>query len=1357
MTRALRRPATFRARLSILLLAGPAIWIAFLVGSWAVEAIGDRDAAQLLEAHAALQSATGGLLEQAREIADTALDSSHWRAAERARNGPWAGRLEGVGIVAEGSYVQWDGVPVEPEHWHSDPGSPTWTIRLDGLRTRLVTRAGPDAYGRFALATFVLDSTIGEATFRELVRTRVPHSDTLAVEFVDTLALYDDAITDAGLRAELTAADAPGLLRDPPRETALVSPSGELLAVARIDPPRAERRGATLRRVGESIAAGVIALCLSLLFEWRRHCRTAAGLLAALAALGAARGLLLKFDAPAHLLPRELGSPSVYGSAALGGLLGSPADLLLTCVTLGLGCLALRVFAGSLVERRRGAAVLVSALGAVLATAALAAISVSLAENTRVSLLRLDSLLGPGGAAPLLLGWVALMLGAAELLAAAWVFARGSPGARSRRRPDRRRVAVALLPMVLLAVLIAENVGDRLALERLDSEFAPQVLEQASHRRVALLAAVRQAADSLRGAENVIADLRAHPEFLAFTLWIHGDLFHAGYKSSLDLYSVNGTRLSHFGFDLPELLEAIPPADELSEEPRVREEDYPLGALSQFVIHAEMPVLQDGVPVGAVVGHVQDEPSNLAFLPSSEPYLAALGPGGPYPGRNGAALPDYVLYDRRGTVILATLDQPPTLTRELEIAATRRQPVRLAAGEDRYAGLPLLDGDRLHLLLVRSRTPLERVGTFVRLSLLALALLVVLFLLSNAFRRGGISDLSREVRASFYRKLVATLLIASVLPLVGLSLFVRGYITSRGQTALVSAAVQYVSVAQRVVEDFIATQVELGEPAPELNDQILHWLRRLVEQEIHVYRHGRLEASSKRELFASGLLAPRLPGEVQDRMVRGGLPYLVLDTRLGETSIPVAYAPIRAPGTADSLVVAVPLVLQRQEIDRTVDRIVEVLLLATVALVGLLALAAGLLARTVARPVRELVGATGRIASGDYSARLAARTQDEVADLVQGFNTMAASLAAQRADLEQRRDYMEALLRTATTGVVSTDAAGRIVTVNPAMTGLLGLPPAALAPGRNLNDALYCEDSLRPLGEKLALPAERLAEPSEVDIERDGEARRFRLVRVDLPDPAGQAPGSLILVDDVTDLMRSNQLAAWAEMARAIAHEIKNPLTPIRLSTEHLERLLRDRGALPSTEIESCLETVMKQVRALQDIASEFSAYAKLPALAPEPDDAAEFMREVIAPYRAGRPPRVTIEERYRPAPPVNIDRRVLGRAVINLIENALQAMPDGGTLTVAAGLDPEGGDVVLTVGDTGTGLGSEVRARLFEPYFSTKSSGTGLGLAIVKRAVQAHQGAIEVESRLGHGTAIHIRLPAAREAVPRDAGTPAG
>jgi PAS domain S-box-containing protein len=1324
------RPAQ---RALILVLPALLIWTGFRIASLWVERRAEDPAASA-RLGAALEDSFTALLEAAAETARTALDASPWQAEEQGREGLFGGRLEGVGVMdAGGDYVGWQGMPVEPTAALALRSASAWIVRTDGVRTRLIARAGPNAFGSVGLATFVLDSTLGDLAFADLLAP-LPAGARLDTRFLDSVHARPGVAFDVD-------ADATGELVD--FDVRFTTPDGELVALGRIDVLASARHARQVRRLGE--AWGVVALVLAIAFtnRWRYVCRSWTGLIAAVGTVLLARGLLLVVDAPLRLLPRPIGSPSVYGSSGLQGLLGSPADLLLSAIGLYLLSLALRTGLGSVADRVPRIGALVALLAAGAATWVLHALTTSLAHHSTVPLTDLTALGGTGATLVLQVGWVLTLLGAAELWAAAWTL-RGSTAAAPRRRPERRVVAAVSIPLALFGALTLQGVGDRLALERLRQELVPQVLDQSSYRRLALVSAVREAARALGDPASSVATRGAHPEYLAFSLWSTGDLYFSGYKSSIDVYDAEGQRLSHFGFDLPPLDDALfEDGDEDPHlEPWVAEEETSIGALPQRLLHAEMPVVQEGVVVGRIVGHVLDEFSNLPFLPASQPYLAALAPGGSAGRAGGERLkPGYVLYDRRGTVLLRTVDQPPTLTRELEMAATQQRTVALAAGDDTWVGLPLLDGDLLHMLLLRSRTLLERGSAFVRLSLFGLVCLLALFLLATAFRTAGLDRLSRALRGSFYRKLVVTLLLASLIPLVGLSLFVRGYLERRGNSTVQNTAVQYVSVAQRVVEDFLATGYEAGEEPAELTDDTLHWLRRLVEQEIHVYRDGRLVASSKRGLFDSGLLPLRLPGEVEERMVRGGLPYLVLPTRLGSATIPVAYAPLGAPGTAASLVVAVPMTLQPAEIGRAVERVGEVLLLATVALAGLLALSAAALARSVARPVRELVGATGRIAAGDYETRLEARTQDEVAELVEGFNAMASSLATQRADLEQRRDYMEALLNNATTGVVSTDAGGRIVTLNPAMGRVLGLGPAELGPGDLLSESLARNEDLRPLVDILERP-DPAGEPHEIDLQRDGDARRFRVVRVDLPDPWGQPPGSLILMDDVTDLMRANRLAAWAEMARAIAHEIKNPLTPIQLSTEHLERVLRDRGVLPSGEIESCLDTVIKQVRALHEIATEFSTYAKLPALKPEPGDAVAFMQETIHPYRTSHPPGIDIEEDYREAPPVSIDRRVLGRAVINLVENALQAMPDGGTLTVGVAPDASNGSVVLTVRDTGTGLDEEVRARLFEPYFSTKSSGTGLGLAIVQRAVAAHHGRIDVESEAGRGTAIHIRLP---------------
>jgi signal transduction histidine kinase len=224
-------------------------------------------------------------------------------------------------------------------------------------------------------------------------------------------------------------------------------------------------------------------------------------------------------------------------------------------------------------------------------------------------------------------------------------------------------------------------------------------------------------------------------------------------------------------------------------------------------------------------------------------------------------------------------------------------------------------------------------------------------------------------------------------------------------------------------------------------------------------------------------------------------------------------------------------------------------------------------------------------------------------------------------------------------------------------------------------------------------------------------------------------------------LERTHRLEAWAEMARQVAHEIKNPLTPIQLSAEHLRRVHADRGEPLSPVLESCIESILRQVGLLRQIASEFSAFASAPAPRPAAVTASELLDEVISPYRAGLADRIRLEIKVADGlPPLHVDRMLVARALVNVVENALHAMPGPGVLTIEA--RPEASGVAVTLADTGIGMDPEALARVFEPYFSTRTSGTGLGLTIAKRNIESTGGTIVVASARGRGTTVTVWLP---------------
>jgi nitrogen fixation/metabolism regulation signal transduction histidine kinase len=230
-----------------------------------------------------------------------------------------------------------------------------------------------------------------------------------------------------------------------------------------------------------------------------------------------------------------------------------------------------------------------------------------------------------------------------------------------------------------------------------------------------------------------------------------------------------------------------------------------------------------------------------------------------------------------------------------------------------------------------------------------------------------------------------------------------------------------------------------------------------------------------------------------------------------------------------------------------------------------------------------------------------------------------------------------------------------------------------------------------------------------------------------------------------SELERTQRLEAWADMARQVAHDIKNPLTPIQLSAEHARRVNIDHGRPLSPVLDECVTAILGQVRLLRQIAAEFSSFASSPTPHPEPTALRTLIDEVVEPYRAGLADRIAIEVT---APtdlaPITIDRTLFARALTNIIENALYAMPGKGRLTIAVrdAVSGSGRAVEVEVSDTGVGMDEEALARIFQPYFSTKATGTGLGLTIAKRNVELNGGTIQVTSERGVGTTVTLRLP---------------
>src|SRR5437763_9972637 len=414
------------------------------------------------------------------------------------------------------------------------------------------------------------------------------------------------------------------------------------------------------------------------------------------------------------------------------------------------------------------------------------------------------------------------------------------------------------------------------------------------------------------------------------------------------------------------------------------------------------------------------------------------------------------------------------------------------------------------------------------------------------------------------------------------------------------------------------------------------------------------------------------------------------------------------------------------------------------------------LAKRITRPALALSAAAREIGAGHLDQRIEPQGNDEFGSLVEAFNAMASELAASRrkvdrgtiqlerqhVEVEGRRRYIETILERITTGVVSLDAAGAIATINSAASRLLGLDRAIVGqPAVSVFDRA----DLQPLRGLLAGVGRGPAPPAaqEIAIARDGQELHLAAVATALVGDSGAPEGVVLVLDDVTPLIRAQKVAAWREVARRLAHEIKNPLTPIQLSAERLRRHFA--GAPPQAKalVDECSQTIIGEVESLKGLVDEFSQFARMPSPRTVPTDLGQLITDTVALYN-GIFTEVRIEQRFAPGVPlVRLDGEQIRRVIINLVDNAIEAMERRGEIVVETQLDAANNVVRVIVADDGPGIPAGEREKLFLPYYSTKRRGSGLGLAIVRRIIAEHGGSIEVGDNSPHGTRFTIELPA--------------
>jgi two-component system nitrogen regulation sensor histidine kinase NtrY len=414
-------------------------------------------------------------------------------------------------------------------------------------------------------------------------------------------------------------------------------------------------------------------------------------------------------------------------------------------------------------------------------------------------------------------------------------------------------------------------------------------------------------------------------------------------------------------------------------------------------------------------------------------------------------------------------------------------------------------------------------------------------------------------------------------------------------------------------------------------------------------------------------------------------------------------------------------------------------------------------ANRLVAPIRQLMGAAQQISQGNLAVNVDVRSADgDLAVLGSTFNTMTSELRSQRDELvgantklDERRRFMEAVLSGVTAGVVGIDAVGVVTLVNRSAETLLEMKEADLK-GKPLVKAV---PEFGPVLKRAQKQGRRLVN-DQVTLRRHGSERNFA-VRVTSEGPDQEAEGFVVTFDDMTELVSAQRSTAWADVARRIAHEIKNPLTPIQLSAERIRRKYGDSITKDREVFDQCTDTIIRQVSDIGRMVDEFSAFARMPKPVMERHDVHEIVREAVFLFQVSRP-EIASELDLPPKPVVALsDRRLLAQAVTNLVKNASEAIDSAieaeparaGKGRIVAKVRTKGDHVQITVIDNGCGLPKENRERLVEPYMTTREKGTGLGLAIVQRITEQHGGMLtlaDAPKRNGkiEGASVRIDLP---------------
>ncbi|HEX9459180.1 MAG TPA: ATP-binding protein, partial [Thermoanaerobaculia bacterium] len=838
--------------------------------------------------------------------------------------------------------------------------------------------------------------------------------------------------------------------------------------------------------------------------------------------------------------------------------------------------------------------------------------------------------------------------------------------------------------------------------------YAPLVVGEAGQLRTMIEDTLRKEFAEMELTSILPDDYRKmNLEDLAYALWLRSDLSKWRVPAVISVHDIFDHPLSRFGVGLPQFSE------------RRREtggEVLKMGSVTRVLLHHDFDLTIGGIPVAEGSVHVVNpaDPGATTFAdvyrdffePSFDDTVTGLRPqreivvydsdGNPH-GTTTVRLP------RSPSSYFATLKPGHGIWIEENEGAGSAVYVRRT--DDALYAFPLQVATRGQQVRRAGGVAIWAIA-FVLAVIVARSLPVIVPVIRRSPR-----NLDFRTRTSLYLTAVV------VLPLIVFVLFVRAYLANRLEAEYLDRGQTALTAAERVIEDYLASTTSTSHPEQVLDDDVLSWLARVIGHDLHLYRDDKLIASSRRDLFAARVESERLPGDVYENIVVGGRQLAI--RRSGGAQFIEIYSPINLV-RGQNYTMGLPLIVQGRQIEAQVNDLATTIYMLLIFIVLAAIFVAYVAARSVTRPVQALVGSARAVARGDFDTPLAVPSDPDLGLLVTTFRDMAQSIHRQQNDLRHERDRLQTLLENINAAVVVLDGTMQVSATNAAARKLFG-------------ENIDFHDEVHDF---LASHRARRAEAKEIELFVDGNARTFRVSIVPLPG----SDEEMLIAEDVTEILRSNRLEAWGEMARQVAHEIKNPLTPIQLTAEHLRAVAENNDPNLARIVTAGVENILRQVVTLRETSKEFGDYASLRKVQRKPLPMRKLIEEIASSYAESSERGIDFRADIKPSTPETFsgDARLLRGAIANLIENAFQAAPGGHVLLASYGVDSK---VVVSVDDDGPGVAPEVLSKIFDPYFSTKSSGTGLGLAITRKAIEEHGGSVHAEN-LNPGFRISIELP---------------